>query len=191
MLLYVDETENDKFFIVAGLLVCSKQDIDLAYAHVRKLVKHMPIRARKRTNILTEFKSTLLDKDYQRIKIALLKELNNIDSQIIFACHRKTEHRFSQLHKESTYLTLLSRIVTTINADVDVIFDTFNKATFEDRIITEISALPNVQAISPRDSQREAGLQFIDNVCSAIRLHKTGIDIYRFYEIIKNQSNGV
>ena len=36
MTLFVDETENEDFFIVTGLLVRSKEDVDLAYRKFKK-----------------------------------------------------------------------------------------------------------------------------------------------------------
>ncbi len=50
-----------------------------------------------------------------------------------------------------------------------------------DRVIS----YQNVQAITPVDSQKEAGLQFADNLCSIIRLHKSGSDTYSFYPLIE------
>ena len=37
MLLFVDETENEDYFIVTGLLVESQNDIDLIYSRFKKL----------------------------------------------------------------------------------------------------------------------------------------------------------
>ena len=43
MILYVDETENDDFFIVCGLLVSSVEVIETSYKHFKKAVKNYPI----------------------------------------------------------------------------------------------------------------------------------------------------
>ena len=69
--------------------------------------------------------------------------------------------------------------------DISIIFDAFNKTDFEDRIIDRISTYNNVQAIMPRDSQKEPGLQFVDNICSILRLHKSGTDKHKFYPLIE------
>ena len=61
----------------------------------------------------------------------------------------------------------------------------FNKRDFEEHILDRISSYSNVQAIMPRDSQKEPGLQFVDNLCNIIRLNKSGTDQYNFYEYIK------
>ena len=39
MILYVDETENDNYFIVTGLLVNSKQTVDMTYKRFKKKSK--------------------------------------------------------------------------------------------------------------------------------------------------------
>lgn len=36
MILYIDETENDNYFIVTGLLVTSKQNVDMTYKRFKK-----------------------------------------------------------------------------------------------------------------------------------------------------------
>jgi len=48
-----------------------------------------------------------------------------------------------------------------------------------------IISYQNVQAIMSMDSQKEAGLQFVDNICSVVRLHKSGTDEFGFYKLIE------
>ena len=43
MLLFVDETENEDYFIVTGLLVESQNDIDLIYSRFKKKAKNLNI----------------------------------------------------------------------------------------------------------------------------------------------------
>ena len=45
--------------------------------------------------------------------------------------------------------------------------------------------------INSSDSQLEEGLQFIDNICSIIRLNKTHNDKYNFYKLIERFINEV
>lgn len=45
----------------------------------------------------------------------------------------------------------------------------------------------NVRSIKAMDSRLEAGLQFVDNVCSVIRLQKSDKDQYSYYEIIESR----
>lgn len=40
MILFVDETENDNYFIVTGLLVESQNDIDSVYSRFKKKAKN-------------------------------------------------------------------------------------------------------------------------------------------------------
>ena len=46
--------------------------------------------------------------------------------------------------------------------------------------------MDNVVGIVPMDSQLEPGLQFIDNICSSIRLHLSGEDNNHYYEKIEH-----
>ena len=157
MILFVDETENNEFFIVAGLLVNSREDAEVAYSRFKKSVKQIPIPEKKRAHIFTEFKSGLLDRDFKRIKIKMLEEVNNMEHRIIYSCYIKNGEYFSQKLKEGAYITLLSKIVSSIENDFSIIFDTFNKKDFEDCIVDRLSSYKNVQAIMPRDSQNVNG----------------------------------
>ena len=74
--------------------------------------------------------------------------------------------------------------MSSIEGDISIIFDAFNKSDFEEKILERISSYKNVQAIMPRDSQKEPGLQLVDNICSVIRMNKSGIDEHGFYDII-------
>lgn len=47
MLLFVDETENEDYFIVTGLLVESQNDIDLIYSRFKKKAKNLNISDKK------------------------------------------------------------------------------------------------------------------------------------------------
>ena len=184
MLLFVDETENDEYFIVTGLLVNSRNDISLAYKRFSNIAHAMKISNKAKARLFTEYKSYLMDNSFQRLKRHMLEELNNIEHCIIYSCYVKKHAHFTQPLKETTYLTLLSNIVATIEEDVSIVFDTFNKSDFEKRIVDLITGYPNVQAIMPRDSQKEEGLQFVDNLCSIIRLHLSGTDKDNFYQLI-------
>ena len=68
MVLYVDETENDDYFIVTGLLVNSQTDIINTYNHFKKRADKLKIAPKEKGKLFTEFKSTLLDNRFQKIK---------------------------------------------------------------------------------------------------------------------------
>ena len=86
---------------------------------------------------------------------------------------------------------MLSKIVSSVEENISVIFDTFNKNDFEKRIVDHISSYKNVQAIMSRDSQKEPGLQFVDNICGVIRLHKSDVDEHRFFDMIRKNAKEV
>ena len=83
MVLYIDETENEEFFIVAGLLVESDSVVQASYKHLKKSIRGMHIPDRYKAKVYTEFKSTLLDRDYRRIKQRMLVEIQELNGAII------------------------------------------------------------------------------------------------------------
>ncbi len=93
---------------------------------------------------------------------------------------------FSQDEKETAYIKLLSKIIDAVDNQIDGIFDTFNKTDFETKIIDELSKKENVLSVLSADLQDEYGLQFVDNMCSIARLHKSNNDKYGFYDKIAN-----
>lgn len=171
MILFVDETECEDYFIVAGLLTESKLKTDVTFRKFKKKVKNFPIPPKKKEKLFTEFKSVLLDKEYQKIKVCMLEHIDSLNYSIIYSVYKKDGNKFNQDSKERIYLQLLNNIVLNIDEQIDIIFDTFNKKDFEEKIIKSLSQLPNIDSIKSQDSEIEFGLQFIDNICSIIRLH--------------------
>lgn len=171
MILFVDETECENYFIVAGLLTESKSKTDAAFKKFKKKIKNYPIPAKKKEKLFTEFKSFLLDNEYQKIKVCMLEHIDSLNYSIFYSVYKKTDKRFNQKRKEQVYIKLLNKIVSNIDCQMDVIFDTFNKNNFEKEIVSSISQYPNINSIASQDSRLEYGLQFIDNICSIIRLH--------------------
>ena len=191
MYLFIDETENNDWFIVAGLLVKNKKDIVLAYNHFKKSIRNIPIDSRAKSILFTEFKSTLLDRKYKKLKIKLLEELSNLNPVVIFSCYYKDDSSFTQKSKEDAYIKLLSKILLEIKDRVNIIFDRFNKKDFENRIIGLSKEFVSIETIMGIDSHLEEGLQFIDNLCSVIRLYKSNSDKYNFYTMIEKYSTEV
>ena len=108
------------------------------------------------------------------VAIAWLRGILSLNGVVVFACYLKKNLRFNQELKESVYITLLSRIIGELTADTIVVFDSFGKRDFEARIVRSFTDANNIENIYPGISEKEAGLQFIDNICSVIRLHKAG-----------------
>ena len=186
MILFVDETENDRFFIVTGLLMKSKSEADELYRRFKKKINGSKISEKEKRVVYNEFKSTLLDKSYQRIKTVLLCEIMEYEDSIVYSCYIKKDKRMNQKTKEENYIALLSNIVSRV-ADVEIIYDTFNKRDFESKIEQKIGSMEKVVSISAKDSCAEPGLQLVDNLCSVIRLHRSNMDQNCFYDIIKNR----
>lgn len=186
MILYVDETENTDYFIVTGLLAESRGVVDDAYKRFKNSISNYPIVEREKKIVYTEFKSVLIDRRYRKIKERMLREIRNIHPCVIFSCFIKKGRIFNQEFKESTYLTLLSKIVSTISQDICVVYDAFNKRDFEEKIENRLMSYRNVQAVTARDSQTEKGLQFVDNLCSIIRRHEENSDSDDLFKIIED-----
>ena len=185
MILYIDETENDDYFIVAGLLVESPTDVLTSYKRFKKKIKGISIPSKYKAKVYTEFKSTLLDRDYRRIKQRMLMEIQELNGAIIYSCRLKKGVKLNQVLKESLYITLLSSIFGELSKETTVIFDRFGKPDFENNIKESANAFPCIKDIYPRDSQTEPGLQFIDNICSVIRMYRSQKDTERFYDLIE------
>lgn len=185
MILYIDETENDKYFIVTGLLVTSKRNVDMSYKRFKKKVNAMNLSPKRKEKIFNEFKSVILDREFQRIKRSMLIEIMKLENQVIYSCYLKKEETFNQQRKEKQYIKLLNTIVSSISDDIHIIFDAFNKKDFETNIIESIKTNKNVISIQPRNSFDEAGIQFVDNLCSVIR-QSISDDSNEFYLLIKD-----
>ena len=112
-----------------------------------------------------------MDKEYQKIKVCMLEHIDSLNYSVIYSVYKKDGNKFNQDIKERIYLQLLNNIVLNIDEQIDIIFDTFNKKDFEEKIINSIKLNHNVLSIIQQDSRLEFGLQFIDNICSVIRLH--------------------
>ena len=187
MYLFVDETECPEYFIVTGLLVNSRQDVELAYKRFKKKINNIPMLPKLKARLFTEFKSVVMDRTFQKIKVKMLQELNCFEHCIIYSCLKKKNRVLSQENKERSYVDMLARIVCSIDGNVCVMFDGFCKYDFEKNIVSEIALFEHVEEIKPVDSQTEVGIQFADNLCSVIRLHKAGMDESGFFDIIQNQ----
>ena len=185
MIMYVDETENDELFIVAGLLVDSEEKVEKAYHSFKNRIKGFRLGVKAKSDLYTEFKAFLLDKKYQRIKIRMLVSIKALDAQIIFSCYNKKCPIMKQAYKEKIYISLLTNIISYIDGETLVIFDRFGKADFERKIIDSVKTNSYIINIVPKNSQDEPGLQFADNVCSTLRLYKTGKDTENYYNYLK------
>ena len=185
MVLYIDETENEQYFIVAGLLAASKEQVVNAYKRFKKHIKGFTMPAKYKAKVFTEFKSHWLDNEYQGIKRKMLYAICAMDDvQILYAAYKKDKQIFDQKTKESVYIQHLTSIVRTIASPASITFDAFGKKDFEDRIVSIVGSLDNAESIAPADSQLEPGLQFIDNICSVIRLHISSDPRDRYYEML-------
>ena len=69
---------------------------------------------------------------------------------------------------------------------MSVLFDRFRITSFEKNIIKKLLSFNHVRYADAVDSQKEYGIQLVDNLCSIIRLHKTSSDEHNFYELIKD-----
>ena len=113
------------FFIVAGLLVKSRDEVIFAYNRFKKNLNNIHIGPKEKSILFTEFKATLLDRKYKKFKIKMLEEIANINPIVYFSCYYKENSSFNQKSKEEIYIKLLTNILLEINNKVDVVFDLF------------------------------------------------------------------
>lgn len=187
MILYVDETENERYFIVTGLLAKNRASVDMAYKHFKNRIKNLSISLRSKELVYREFKSVVLDRHYQRIKNIMLEEIDNIDNHfVIYSTQIKKDVHLVQEKKEKAYIQLITKIVKNCD-NVSIIYDNFNNLRFELKINNELTKLDNVDIAIAKDSQEEPGLQFADNLCSVIRLHVSNTDKYKYYDKIASK----
>ena len=185
MHLYIDETENSDYFIVSGLLAEPVQ-VQEAYKRFKKKAHSHFLKPREKARVFTEFKSVLLDRSCQRIKTGLLEEIVSTNGMILCSFYKKNSFSFNQSIKEAVYILLLTDIIDNIQAEIHVVFDSFNKKDFERRIVSVSSVIPNVLSVTAKDSMDDPGIQFADNICSVLRTHLSGKSSC-FYDIIKER----
>ena len=185
MILFVDETESDDLFIVAGLLVNSKQDAEMVFKRFKKKAQRSHLSQKSKARLFNEFKSTIMDKEYINFKREMLLELSKLDYTILFSTHRKQNILFKQREKETAYIRLLSRITEMIVFPVEIIFDSFNLHSFEERIVKRISGFENVLSVHPERSETQPGIILVDNICSVIKRHLKSDDSEGLFSIIK------
>ena len=185
--LFIDESIDENFYVVGGILVDNENELLLVYNQFKKQVLKMPLTNKQKINITTEFKSILLDKTYPQIKKKFLYKLNSINCSVIFS-YRKLNSKMNKEFAETTYIELLSNIVTSIDDDVIVItFDNFSNVRFEEKIIETIGSINNVKSIKKDYSYNNKGLQFADNVVGVVRRKLSGSDDNYFFDIISNR----
>lgn len=185
MILYIDETEDSKYFVVSGILFNSQTDADNVYKTFKNKIINYNIPENLRAKMFTEFKATILDTRYQKIKIKLLETINSVDNVVIYSAYIKKEKDIKKGLKEKVYLRAVKAIASSIDKDIDIVFDSFADRGFVKNISKQLLSLDNVKTAVPGDSQIVLGLQLADNVCSAVRRHKLGTDKYKFYEVIE------
>lgn len=185
MILYIDETEDSNYFVVSGILFNSQTDAENVHKTFKNKIINYNIPENLRAQLFTEFKATILDTRYQKIKIKLLETINSVDNVVIYSAYVKKEKNIKKGLKEKVYLRAVKAIAYSINKDIDIVFDGFADRGFVKNISKQLLSLDNVKSAVPGDSQLVLGLQLADNVCSAVRRHKSGTDKYKFYEVIE------
>lgn len=189
--LYIDESVDENYFVVGGILVDSQKDLFLAYNQFKKNILNIPMTRKQKERVTYEFKSNLLDSSYPQIKRKMLYKINTFDCKIVYS-YSMLVAKIYERYKEELYITLLTKIVESINDDLTVIvFDSFGNKKFENSIIDKIKQLDNIVSIKSEFSFNNKGLQFADNVCGVIRKHLSGKDNENYYEIIARKLNGI
>lgn len=186
MILFVDETESNSLFIVAGLLVESNEVVESEFRLFKKKAAKLKIPKKSKANLFTEFKSTLMDRDYSKLKKELLEHIMHCNPIILYCCLNKKKQAFSQIDKETTYLKMISTIVLYIEKPAEILFDSFGISRFEDRIVRKISSISAGIESKPVRSETKKGIIMVDNICSVLRLNEEGRDKRNHFHIISH-----
>ena len=104
MVLFVDETGNKDFFMVAGLLLPSQLEAEIAYKHFKHKISNYQLAPKTKQRIYKEFKATKLDHGFQGIKKKMLVEIREIGGAVIYSCSVIKNEQFNQVLKEATYI---------------------------------------------------------------------------------------
>lgn len=185
MILYVHETENDQYFIVCGLLLESEAVAEEIYKRFKHRIKDFKLSNKNKKIICLEYKSTILDIHFQRIKIKMLETINEYENSVLYSVYIKKTFHLDDKIKTNIYIKILDRIISSLGFQVDIIFDVFGNPKKENKIIIELTKNKNVNSINGKDSQQNHGIQLVDNICSVVRLKITNKDIYNYYSIIE------
>ena len=89
MILYIDETENDDFFIVAGVLFPDEKDMETAYKQFKKKVENLELKPSVKAKVYTEFKGNFIEKKAKRVKDLIMQSLQESAQKIIYGIYKK------------------------------------------------------------------------------------------------------
>lgn len=189
--LYIDESFDEKLFVVGGILVDSEKDLFLVYNQFKRQFNEIPMTRKQKEKISFELKSTLLESSFPQIKRKLLYKLNLLNCDIVFS-YKKLDGKLTQDIKEDYYLSCLKQIANNCLDDLTIItVDELGSVKFENKVINEILKLENVKSIRKDHSFANKGLQFADNVVGVVRRHLENIDSEDFYGIIAKKVKSV
>ena len=122
------------------MLVNTKQDVELAFKRFKKSVGNAKIPAPLKSKLFTEFKSVIMDRTYQNMKIKMLSELNEFEHCVVYSTFVKKTKNLSQKDKERAYINLIAKIASSLTKPVEIVFDMFNKKNFESEIIKKLKS---------------------------------------------------
>ena len=184
MYLYVDETEDKDYFVVGGILVEEESILLNIHKRVTKLIKRQKYSAKTKSLLLTELKDYQINKSYRRLKRLILKELQ--DSGLYYYSLYIKKRHFMQVDKEKIYIRLLKTIASSIELNINVIYDEFRLQRFRNNIEVELGKLDNVVSINSDNSQHNKALQFADIICGTIRRYYQNKD-EEMFALIKDK----
>lgn len=185
MILYIDETENNEYFILTGLLFESEMVANNIYYSFKKKAANYKISEDLRAKLFTEFKSTLMDSMFQPLKKKMIEEIKTVDNVIIYSVYVKKEKSIKKSIKNKIYIRMITRIINSISDNIEIVFDR-NSPDYDGNIVIAASKLDNVISIKSADSQLTPGLQLVDNICSIIRRKYSNSDMEHYYDLIED-----
>lgn len=198
MHLYIDESGDNRFFLMAAVIVSSPDEARDPIRIARAFVKNhnrQTRRARERWNV-AEFKEKELHRFPASLKEAVVEaitfKMNGKTREQrplrISAVYTRT-HR-SSLNRDSLYVLMASQLLRQCLSSLDgdsytITFDVFNDVFFQQRLYEKIrAAYPNSTLVLKHvDSQIVDGLQTADIVSGVLRRKLNGEDLTNYEKI--------
>lgn len=182
--LFIDESINENTFVVGGILIENDTEHFVAYNQFKKQIKEIPLTRKQKDRITFEFKSTLLEQSFPKIKRKLLYKLIALNCDIVYSSKNLTSNINQEL-KQNYYIKCLSNIINNINNELIIVtIDELGNKKFENNVFDKVNKYENVKSITKDNSFNNKGLQFADNVVNIIRKHISKIDKNNFYELV-------
>jgi len=203
--LYLDETEDEKYFIIGGVLTTDIKKVeDAVYETKRNIKRKKGIPEKTKAKILTELKERDLNSwGLQDIKKHFFLNLTldkvkfrgknvftpNPKVKVIGVIHIKENSSLVNEKKGYIYFKMLELLLSDPlfkEKEIEIIYDEFSSEYFDKSIETTIDSYINLKKIQSGNSEVVKALQAADLCVGSIRRNLNGEKNCYYYELIKD-----